>query len=213
MSIVHGVNLSTFVRKVRVALAEKGIDYELNPIQAMSGKSPELLAMNPLGKIPVYEVDGIAIPDSSVIIAYLERTHPERPLYPQDNEQFARALFLEEYADTRLREAISPFFYENTIKRRFMKRQPDQEVLKKAGELLNECFDYLETCLNDSKFIVGDSLSVADISIGSQIVTLQEGGKTIDSTRWPKLSRYATSLLERPSFKDLVDEEAGSLGK
>ena len=44
MSIVHGVNLSTFVRKVRVALAEKGIDYELNPIQAMSRKSPPTTA-------------------------------------------------------------------------------------------------------------------------------------------------------------------------
>lgn len=113
MSVLYGINLSTFTRKVRLALAEKGIDYRLEP--APMG-SPRVRALNPLGRIPVYEADGFAIPDSSVIIAWLERTHPERPLYPADAKLYARALWLEEYADTRLREATLPFFAERIVK-------------------------------------------------------------------------------------------------
>jgi len=204
------VNLSTFVRKVRLALAEKDIDYELKPLLAMGEKSPELLAMNPLGKIPIYEVDGVMIPDSSVIIAYLEREHPETPLYPADSIDFARALFLEEYADTLVREATAPFFYENTIKRLFMGKTPDEAVLQEASGLRDECFEYLEGCVCDD-FLIGDRLSVADIALGAQIVTFQQGGQTIDSKRWPKFARYIETLLSRPSFSALIDEEAASL--
>lgn len=109
MLVLYGINLSTFTRKVRLALAEKGLDYRF---ETAAMGSPKVRSLHPLGKIPVLEDEKTVIPDSSVIIAYLERTHPERPLYPADARSFARALWLEEYADTRLREATLPFFSE-----------------------------------------------------------------------------------------------------
>ena len=68
MPTVLGVNASPFVRKVRVALAEKGIDYELNPVMPI-GQSPEYLRKSPLGKVPCYEDGDFTLPDSSCIIA------------------------------------------------------------------------------------------------------------------------------------------------
>ena len=76
MLILYGINLSTFTRKVRLALAEKALDYRLE-IAPMG--SPKVRALHPLGKIPVLEDAGFAIPDSSVSIAYLERVYPAWP--------------------------------------------------------------------------------------------------------------------------------------
>ena len=72
--VIHGAPISPFVRKVRIALAEKGIAYELRPALP---RSEPLLRLNPLGKIPTLEEDGFAVGDSSVICDYLERTRPQ----------------------------------------------------------------------------------------------------------------------------------------
>ena len=106
--------------------------------------SPKVKALHPLGKIPVIEDEGIAVPDSSVIIAYLERAYPERPLYPAGAADLARALWLEEYADTRLREATLPFFSEHVVKPLFQGKPADEAALAAAIAPRDEAFDYLE---------------------------------------------------------------------
>ena len=70
MPIVHGGVPSPFVKKVCAFLAEKGVAYELRSL-APFPKTPELLAMNPLGKIPIYQDGDLMLPDSSVICAYV----------------------------------------------------------------------------------------------------------------------------------------------
>jgi glutathione S-transferase len=210
MPTIHGVNLSPFVRKVRVALAEKGIDYELKPVFPASD---ELLPMNPLKKIPVYEEDGFTVPDSSVIIAYLERKHPQPALYPADERQFAQALFLEEYADTKLTEATLPFLVQNLIGPKFMGKEPDPAALDAAREAGETVFAYLESRLGSSANdgIIGGRFSVADIAIASPFVSMQQGGGEIDASRWPKLAAYVAAVHARPSFKALIEEEAAGI--
>ncbi|MBW2279175.1 MAG: glutathione S-transferase family protein [Deltaproteobacteria bacterium] len=210
MPVVHGVNLSPFVRKVRVALTEKGIAYELKPVLPASD---EFEPMNPLKKIPVYEEDGFAVPGSSVIIAYLERRQPNPPLHPRDDRQFAQALFLEEYADTKLTDATLPFVVENVIKPKLLGGAPDLAALDTARAAQGPVFDYLESRLGTHTWagIIGGRFSVADIAIGCPFVSLQQGGGVLDAARWPKLARYIRVLHSRPSFKGLIEEEAASL--
>jgi glutathione S-transferase len=206
MSVLYGINLSTFTRKVRLALAEKDIAYRLEP--APMG-SPRIRALNPLGRIPVYETDGFSIPDSSVIIAYLERVFPARPLYPADAKLFARALWLEEFADSRLREATLPFFSERVVKPIFMGKPGDETALAAAQPARDEAFDYLESQLNGTEFLVGSSLSVADVATGAQLITYQQGGGTFEA--WPRLARYQDNLLSRPAWAAIVAEETAAL--
>ena len=118
---LHGVSLSPFVRKVRVALAHKSIDYEL--VNVMPGAmDPEFLAKSPLAKVPVWEENGWSLPDSTVICAYFERANPEPALYPSDPRELAQALFWEEYADTRLVDASSPIFFQRVVHEKFFKQ-------------------------------------------------------------------------------------------
>ena len=86
MPKLHGANLSPFVRKVRIALAEKGIEYEHEQVLPF-GQTPEYMALSPLGKVPCYQDGDVTIPDSSVIIDYIDHVEPNPPLYPTDPGQ------------------------------------------------------------------------------------------------------------------------------
>src|SRR5258708_28903697 len=91
MPILYGTFGSPFVRKVVVALGEKGIAFDHDPVLPF-GPTPEYRKISPLGKIPAFRDGDRTLADSSVIIAYLERTHPEPALYPSDPYEFARAV-------------------------------------------------------------------------------------------------------------------------
>lgn len=208
MLVLYGINLSTFTRKVRLALAEKDIDYRL---ETAAMGSPKVRALHPLGKIPVLEHNGTVIPDSSVIIAYLERVFLDRPLYPADARLLARALWLEEYADTRLREATLPFFSEQVVKPVFQGKPGDAAALEQAAPERDECCDYLERELTGGKFVVADRLSVADIAIGAQLITYRQGGGELGPARWPKLSAYFAALEARPAWAAILAEEQAAL--
>src|SRR6187455_3423276 len=100
---VHGVPQSPFVRKVCIALLEKGIPYELAPL---------VPGVHPQGKMPVLADGEVSVPDSSVICAYLDRKQPSRPLYPDPPAELARALYLEEYADAHMSEGMGAIVLE-----------------------------------------------------------------------------------------------------
>ena len=207
MPIIHGVALSPFVRKVRVFLDEKGVAYELNP-QPPFNQPPEFLAISPLGKIPVFQDGDFTIPDSSVICAYLERVHPDPPLVPTDPKEFARALWCEEYADSKLAETAGTAFFQRVVQAKFFKREADEaSVSRMLSEHLPRVFDYLEGQLEARDVFVGGRFSIADIAIATQIQQLRHAGENVDATRWPNLARYADAILSRPSFKTCIAEE------
>src|SRR5688572_21652769 len=107
MPTVLGVNLSPFVRKARVALAEKGIPYDLLPVFPQAADE-EFRKISPIGKVPAFRDGDKGFSDSSVICLYLEKKHPNPPLYPADPYEYARALWFDEYADSAMVNVIGP---------------------------------------------------------------------------------------------------------
>ncbi len=210
MPKVIGVSLSPFVRKVRVALAEKGIDYELESVIPFA-LPDDFHEISPIRKIPVFQDGDFVLPDSSVIIAYLERTHPKPPLYPSDPKQYGRALFLEEYADTKLTEATLPFFQQRVVFAKYMNRPVDEAALDAAREASKDSFAYLESQLDAGEAIVGSDFSVADIAIATQFANMLHGGESVDAKTYPKLAGYVATVHARPSFKALIEEERAGL--
>lgn len=208
---IHGANLSPFVRKVRVALAEKGIEYDLVP-QVPFGVSDEYRRKSPLGKIPCYEEGEFTLPDSSAIIAFLERTHPESPLYPDDPYEYGRALWYEEYADTKLATVLTVPFVQRYIRAKLMKQEPDQAAIDRCLQKdLPPALDYLEGELRDREFLAGGRFGIADIATASFFVNFAHGGETLDGSRWPGLHAYLGRIHGRPSYKALIEEEKASV--
>ncbi|HEV7733945.1 MAG TPA: glutathione S-transferase family protein [Candidatus Binatia bacterium] len=213
MPTVYGVNLSPFVRKVRVVLAEKNVSYELIPVFGAQAP-PEFREMSPLGKVPAFRDGDRTLCDSTVIVAYLERAHPTPPVYPADPYDYARALWFEEYGDTALVEIIGPkIFFPKVVGPRFMGQEVDEAAADKAyDELLPKRFDYLEKQLGDGPYLVGNTFSIADIAIASPLVNLGHAGYSVDAKRWPKLAQYTTQIHARPTFVTAITEERGFLG-
>lgn len=209
--IVYGSNVSPFVRKVRVVLAEKGLEYKLDQINPFA-PPPEFLAISPLKRIPVLRDTDLpepnTLPDSTVIGGYLEHKHPTPALYPSDPFSRARAMWFEEYADSAMALAFGPgLFFERVVKK--MMRKPTEESICQTTlrEKAPPIFDYLEKELGANQFLVGDRLSVADIAVGSVFVNFEHAGETVDGARWPALAAYLTRIHGRPSFEFCIDEE------
>lgn len=208
MPKLHGVGGSPFVRKVRVALAEKNIEYEHIPVMPF-GQKPEYFEISPLGKVPCYEDQGVAIPDSSVIIDYLERVHPKPALYPTKPTERAQALFLEEYADTKLVEVLLAVFRERYINKNIFKKEPDEAIIKDALEVkIPPVLDYLEGRLGDKPFFIGNQFSIADIAVSSPFVNFAMAEETVDASRWPQLADYVQRIHARPAYKSVLESEA-----
>jgi glutathione S-transferase len=208
MLTLYGINLSTFTRKVRLALAERQIDYQL---QVAPMGSPQVRALNPLGRIPVLKDGDLAVPDSSVIIAYLERAHPGPALYPADPAALARALWLEEYADTRLREATLVYFAERVVKPLFQGKPGDAAALAQADPVRDEAFGYLEDQLASGELVPGGALTVADVAVGAQLITYMQAEGAVDASRWPRLAAWLALKLARPAWAAILAEEQQSL--
>jgi glutathione S-transferase len=212
MATLYGNGLSPFVRKVRVVLAEKNIAHEHDPVVPFN-VSAEYKAISPLGKIPAYRDEKGALPDSSVISAYLEKRHPTPALYPIDPYEYARALWFEEYADSAI-VAVSgaKIFFARVVGPRFLNQPTDEAAVTKAiNEDLPPLFDYLESQITGD-WLAGGQFSIADVAVGTQFVNMRLAGVSVDTARWPKLSRYVARVHERPSFKKLIEEDRAALG-
>ena len=89
-----GFNNSTYVRTVKMLLAEKGVtDIEQVQVNVLAGepKSPEHLKRHPFGKVPVVEVDGFRIIETPAILRYLDALLPGKELVPDDLKAMARS--------------------------------------------------------------------------------------------------------------------------
>jgi glutathione S-transferase len=198
---LYGATPSPFFRKCRVVLEEKGIPYETERLAPVP-KTPELLALHPMGKIPILRDGAVVVPDSSVICAYLEKKFPSPALYPDDPAEYAKALFLEEYADTKMGEVMGGIFFERFVKPNVLQQKTDEAVVTaKLENDLPGVMDYLERQVPADRDSVLARFGIADAALGAHLGNLTFAGVEIDARRWPRTARYYAALLARPSFK------------
>jgi glutathione S-transferase len=215
--VLLGGSVSPFVRKVRVVLAEKGLEHQheqINPFAPPEGWRE----ISPLGKIPALRDGERVINDSSVICQYLERRFPEPALYPADDADFARALWIEEFMDGGFTPVAGPRIFQSLVLRPLMTRkEPDADAEEKAREVwekdLAPLMDYLEAQLGDGEFFVGECISIADVAVASPFVNTRHAGLVPERKRWPRLRAFLDRIWRRASFKKPIEEETPVFGK
>jgi glutathione S-transferase len=204
--VVYGASLSPFVRKVEAVLGEKGIEYELEHV--MMPFPDWFTALNPARRMPVLRDRDIAadgpkgvIPDSSAICAYLDRAVPEPAVYPKDAYDCGRAAWYEEYADSDFAGCIGMGVFRPIVFPIFAKQEPDVATARKTvSEKLPRFFDYFEGELDGGSYLVGNACSIADISVATQLVSLELAIGPLDASRWPGLAGLFERVTTRPSF-------------
>ncbi|WP_295875080.1 glutathione S-transferase family protein [uncultured Zhongshania sp.] len=211
MIVLHGNSVSPFVRKVLVALAIKGIDFEQVQQMPYSGDA-EYLKISPLGKIPALQDGDLNLCDSTVICEYLEDSYPDNPIYPTDPKQKAKARWVEELAGSRVTELAAGIFFQRFMRPMFLNQETDEALVQKIIEKqLPPILDYVETLIPKDGFIFGD-FGMADISIISPFINAGYANYQIDAARWPLFAALIKRVKSHPVVAPLLAAEAAILG-
>ena len=160
-----GFSGSTYVRTVRMLLAEKGVtDYEQVPVDVLKGepKTPEHRQRHPFGKVPVVDVDGFRVIETPAITRYLDAVLPGPSLVPHDPKDVARmdmvVSILDSYGYAALIGGVVAYhLFPDFVggKNEKMHHAGLEEGKKTVGELMK--------LKGSSPFLAGEGLSIADI--------------------------------------------------
>src|SRR5215208_2003305 len=180
MFTIYGVPLSIHVRKVIVAALEKGLEHRVETVFPFD-PPPGWLDLSPTGKIPALQHGELTLADSTVIVAYLEKRFPDRPLHPSDPAQYARALWFEEYVDGQIAPDVIGLFKQKVLGPMVHKVATDAAVVDRLlHQDLPPKLDYLEASLHGDYFVDG-RLSIADITLACDLIVFHYLGCRLDA--------------------------------
>ena len=209
---VHCFPLCPFSRKVRLALAEKGVPFEL--VRAIPWDAGDAFyALNPAGRTPVLhdEAKRITLSDSRAICEYLEETEDKAPLIlgtAAGRAEIRRlvALFDEQFFG----EVTLPLLNERMKKRLFQRASPDSKVLREGMRLAHEHLDYIDWLVDNRRWLAGAQLSLADFAAAAQISVADYLGG-IDWAGHNQARGWYRVMKSRPSFRPLLTEKMEGL--
>jgi len=196
---------SPYVRKVRIVMNEKKLDYRFE-LENVWSADTQIQAYNPLGKVPclVMEDNG-ALFDSRVIVEYLDTLSPVSRLIPPSGRDRAAVKCWEAIADGVL-DACLAIHFEHT-KRTEAQRSPEW-IARQDGKIA-AALDAMNKSLADQPFCMGVNYSLADIAVGCALGYLDLRFASLD---WRKdhanLARLYEKLSARPSFIDTAPPAA-----
>lgn len=206
---IYGVPLSVHTRKVIVAARLKGIPLDLQVVVPVVAGSvpPDWREISPTGLIPAIEDNGFRLADSTAIIQYMDRKHPEPALLPADDQAFGTALFLDSWAGSALfQNVVRPIFHNQVVNPNIHKIPADQTAIEAAKtKSAPEAFGYLES-LSPADFLVGSELTIADLAVVSNLIVFHYLGCRIEP-RFPKLNAYFRRHVESPILSTVLTEE------
>ena len=195
---------SPYVRKVRIALAEKKIEYQLVEMSPWTPVNP-VQAWNPLGKVPVLVLDdGTHLFDSRVIVEYIDTVSPVSKLIPEPSRQRIAVKRWEALADG-ICDATVTMVQEN--KRAASKQS--KEVVERQQQKVIAAVAELSRELGDKAWCNGEGYTLADIATGCALGYLDLRHRELDwRHEYSNLSRLADKLAKRPAFQDTTPPPA-----
>ncbi|WP_118132767.1 glutathione S-transferase family protein [Oceanicella sp. SM1341] len=195
--------LSPFCRKVRLALAEKRIEVALVE-EKFWERRIDFLRLNPAGQVPVLEIDGLVLSDSTAICEYLEETRPEPALLPQGAAARAEARRLAAYFDDKFHGEVTVNLLHERVTKRLMKSgYPDSSNIKLGLSAIRYHLDYIDWLSDHRRWLAGDTMTIADLSAAAQLSCLDYVGD-VDWNRVPNAKNWYARIKSRPSFRSLL---------
>ena len=198
----HG---SPYVRKVRIVMAEKKLDYQF-VLEDVWAAGTTMSEFNPLGKVPCLVMEGAngseeAVFDSRVIVEYLDTLSPVGKLIPVQGRERAEVKTWEALADGLMDAAILARL-EATWSGREEPQRSQAWIDRQMGKI-EMTVRAMSTGLGDKAFCSGIHLSLSDIAVGCALGYLDFRFPQIDwRTPHPNLTRLYDKLMQRPSFID-----------
>jgi glutathione S-transferase len=201
---------SPFSWRVLLALECKGVPYESHVLQfsKQEHKSPQMLRMNPRGRVPVLKDGDFVVFESLACLLYLDRKYPEPPLFGRTPEEAGTIMRViceyQAYAESHLTQIVSAVFFENMGER--------VEEITRATHLVAGEARTIEGRLSKSDWLVGEHVSAADMVVFPGIMLLlramekREAGDLRSrflpmETTYPAIARWIERMGSLPGYE------------
>ena len=190
-------------RRVHVYLAEKGIAMTLETVDIMTGQNrqPEFLKKNPLGGLPVLELDdGSHLTESLAIMHYLEELHPEKPMIGTTPLERAQTREVERICELGVLAPTGTIF-QNTSPMFAGRVKQSAEAAETARMRLTANLTVLDHKIGSKPFVMGDKPTIADCTLFAALKFGEFTGSPLDGTH-PNVARWYAEFSKRPSAAD-----------
>lgn len=212
---IHSVPGSPYGRAVLMTLEEKGAAYRFIAAKPGALRTPEHLALHPFGRVPVLEHAGFRLYETQAILRYLDRILPQPALTPTEPQATARMDQLLNINDWYLFQGVSTVIgFQRVVGPRLMGLTPDESAIAACMPKAHMVFNVLTELLGDQSFFVGDTLSLADLVLASQLEFFRA------TPEWEPLTAGAANLrqwldrmIARPSMSATTWERLARLAQ
>ena len=191
-------------RKVRLALNEKGLEYDL-AIEKPWEHRDSLLALNPASEVPVLkDENGLVVSDSQAICEYLDETYEDVLLLPKDTENRAEVRRLIAWFDRKFQvEVTDNLVNEKVLKRLTRTGTPNTAAIRAGHHNIHYHLDYVSYLTERRNWLAGDELTLADISAAAQISAVDYLGD-VPWDQHPSAKMWYSRIKSRPAFRALL---------
>ena len=201
---------SHYSAKVTIALLEKGLVFDAPALTSAYPKSPEFLALNPLGKFPFLQDGDFGIGESEVIVEYLEDRYPQPALLPSTPEGRARSRWISRFHDLYLGPQLSTLYFGLSDG-----RASDPAFAAAEVDKLHELMALLESHVAPTPYLLGESFTLADASLVLSFwyvgLLSKAYHKPVLDTAIPKLAQWFAAVQQRASVIQVLEKAQASL--
>ena len=191
---LHYHPMSTYSRRVRIALLEKQIPHELIVVDmaARKHRDPAYLALNPYGRVPAIQADDFVLYESTAILNYLEAMYPQQPLLPADPRERALVDMHMKLCDIQMARQTGAIIFP---KRFLPKERWDEKVMAQAKSEIESHLGILEHELTGKQYLVAGRYTLAEVCYTPFVQFLA----LMEITPPPAVTRWVEQMLTRPS--------------
>ena len=206
MAKLYHFPLSPFCRKVRLCLAEKKIECELVEERYWE-QDADFPRRNPGAKIPVLQMDGKTMAESSAICEYLEEVYPDPALMPRNADDRYEVRRLVAWFDDKFHhEVTSKLVYERVNKKVMGLGYPESKNVKAGAQKIKYHLDYMAWLLDRRRWLAGDAMSLADFSAAAHLSAL-DYISDVDWNRQPAVKDWYAKIKSRPAFRSILADQ------
>jgi glutathione S-transferase len=195
---IYGIARTRAFRALWMA-DELGLDYEHLPIEigGDGARTPEFLAINPNGRLPVIVDDGFVLFESLAITLYLAKKHANGTLYPRTLEGEAKAWQWSLWAIAEVDRGVNIWSLHAV---RLPPGERNAALRNEALQVLAAPFKVLDATLAKQPYLLGADFTVADLNVAAVICRAID----MDLSAWPHLSAWLTRCLDRPAAREAL---------
>jgi glutathione S-transferase len=195
---IYGIARTRAFRALWVA-KELGLDYQHLPIEIgdNGAKSPEFLAINPNGRLPVIVDGDFVLFESLAITLYLAKKYSNGKLYPGSLEGEARAWQWSLWAVTEVDRGVNIWSLHAV---RLPPAERDNVLREEALKVIASPFKVLDAAVAQQPYLLGNEFTVADLNVAAVISRAVD----MDLSAWPHLKAWLTRCLDRPAARDAL---------